>query len=106
MHQRRQGITADDQLEREKAGQAEFAQQPSRFPHMHQPGLHPAFEPARVLAQPGAETRRGLLVSGGIDNVGAIAETRQPHAEIGIFRDVVGIPSAGFAQNRGAEMVR
>ena len=105
MHQRGQHIAADDELEAEKSRQSEIAQQPARLPHVHQPGLDPAFEPARALAQPGAELRRRLLIGGRIDHARSIAEARQPHAEIGILGDVIGIPAADLAQRRGMEMI-
>ena len=66
--------------------------------------MHPALEPARALSQPGAEARRRLLIGGGIDDGGAIAEARKPDAEVGVLGDVVGVPAADRAQGRGTEM--
>jgi hypothetical protein len=43
MHQRGERAAADDELEGEKARQAEIALERPLLTHMHQPGLHPAF---------------------------------------------------------------
>ncbi len=106
MDQRGQHAATDHELERHKAREAEIGEQPDRRPHVHRPRLHPPFEPARALAQPRAETRRRFLVGGRAHDRRAIAEAREPDAEIGVLGDVVRIPGAGCPQRRGAEMIR
>ena len=106
MDQRGHHGAADQKLEHREAGQPEFAGKPARRAHVHQPGLHPALEPARALPEPRAEARRRFLVGGRRNDRGAIAEARQPHAEIGVLGHVVGVPGADPPQHRGAEMVR
>ena len=106
VHQRRQHGSADHELERQKSAEPQLPRQPRRMPHVHQPGLHPALEPAGALANPGAHARGRFLVRGRADHGRAEAETRQPHAKVGVLGDVVGVPSADIAQRLGAEMVR
>lgn len=71
---------------------------------MHAPGLHPAFHPSRSLTQPAAEFGGRLLEGGRREGHGAIAGTSQPEPEVGIFGDVIGVPSADLAQRGGTEV--
>src|SRR5580704_7869556 len=73
---------------------------------MHQPGLHPAFVPARALLEPCPEASRRFLVGGRRQYIGAIAKTAEAHSKVGVFGQVVGIPAADFAEHGGPEMVR
>src|SRR3954454_23881561 len=99
-------VTAHDQLEGPEAARSEVLVKATRRAHVHRPGLHPTFEPARALAQPGAKACWRLFVGGRVDDGRAIAEAREPDAEIGILGDVVSIPSADVMQRGGAEMIR
>lgn len=67
--------------------------------------MQPTLEPARALPEPGAGARGRFLVGGRIDDAGEVAEPREPHAEIGVFRHVERIPPADRAQHVGAKMV-
>src|SRR5437868_14927371 len=96
MRQRNEGIAADDKLKSEKSTNAKFVEDLTRLAHMHEPGLHPSLEPARALAEPIANVVRRFFVGRGIDHARSVAEASEPHAEIGIFCDVVRVPSANF----------
>src|SRR5215204_688530 len=98
-------IAAYHELKGQEARWTKFSEQAARRPHVHGPGLHPAFHPAGALAQPRAKARRRLFIGRRIDNGCAVAETREPHAEIGVLGNVVRIPGADLAQRGGAEMV-
>src|SRR5512142_1634689 len=99
MRQCHQRIAADDCLKSEKTAEAQLAVQLTRAPHMHEPSLHPAFEPARALPEPAAQACRRFFAGGGIDYAASIAKSRQPNAEIGIFGDIIRIPTADFVKH-------
>ena len=106
MRQRGQRIAADNELESKKPAKAKLAKEVTRLTHMHEPCLHPTFEPACALAKPGTDFGRRLFIGGGIDHAGSIAKAGEPHTEIGILCDVVRVPATDFAQRRGPEVGR
>ena len=89
----------------ESAG-AEFPDRAQGIAHVHQPGLHEAFEPAGPLAQPIAELGIGLFVGEALHHAGAKAQPRQAQAQIRILGHIVGIPAADVPQDAGAKMIR
>src|SRR5262249_6481111 len=97
MDQGDQRIAPDDELKGKKTRGTKLAKKPVRSAHMNEPSLHPALEPSCPLAQPAADICRGLFVRGGCDHAGSIAEAGEPHAEVGVLRDIVRIPSSDFA---------
>src|SRR6476646_3585349 len=105
MEKRNQRIPADDELKSQKATQAKLPKEVARLPHRHEPGLHPDLEPPCALAKPTPDIRRRRLVRRGIDHSGPVAKPCKAHAEICIFRHIVSIPSADFAQDFSLEMI-
>ena len=106
MDKGRQHVAGQEQLKGDRTGRIEFPHQPGRPAHMHQPGLHPAFIPARALPEPRPESRRRLLIGRRRQGRRAIAEAIEPNAQIGVFGDVIGVPAADLAQHGRTEMVR
>ncbi|MDX2258476.1 MAG: hypothetical protein NW205_06115 [Hyphomicrobiaceae bacterium] len=86
--------------------QPELADQPRRIAQMHREGLHPALQPARPLPAPHAPARRRLLPRRRCQHADTVPLPRQPEPQIGILRDVEGIPSARRIESRAAEVVR
>ena len=43
------------------------------------------------------------FIGGGVDDDCTVVEACKPHAEIGVFSDVVGVPAADFALLGGAD---
>src|SRR5262245_50603914 len=105
MQQRHERIAADDELKSQHAGAAKVAKKLPWLPHVHEPGLHPAPEPARALPEPPAAVGRRFFISGGGDHCRSVAETGKPNAEIGILGYIVWIPAANFTQRLGAKMI-
>lgn len=73
--------------------------------HQHQPSLHVAFDPTRALIEPSFERDRRFFPRWRTNNAARVTIARKTETEIGIFRDIVAVPTAGGAQNIGAEMI-
>src|SRR5215470_7232676 len=97
MQQGDQRIAPNDELKGKKTTQSKLVEKPAWLAHMNEPCLHPAFEPSCPLAQPAADIRGGLFISAGCDHARTVAEAGEPHAKVGVLRDIVRIPSADFA---------
>ena len=95
-----------EQLNTEKLPKTQVPQQGFRRAHVDRPGDRIAFEPAAALAHPRPATAIGFLKGHGGQELGMIAKTCEANANIGIFGDVMRVPTAELFQDMPAEKQR
>ena len=96
---------ADEQMELQTVPEAETLVETDKVPCMNEIGLNIAFHPTGALFDPEKEIRAGLLPCGGFENARPPTAREEPQAEIAVFRHIVFIPSADFAQDIQPEVV-
>ncbi len=68
-------------------------------------GLEIAFQPSRSLPDPGPNGFGGFFHRLRGDHIAAISQPGQTETQIGIFGDIIGVPSSGIVQRRAPEMI-
>ena len=96
---------ADEQMELQAVPEAEPFVEADKVASMNEIGLNVTFHPTGALFDPEKEVRAGLFPCGGFENACPPAACEEAQAEIAVFRHIVFIPSADFAQDIQAEVV-
>ena len=105
MQKRRRKDADRHRLGHPETRRAQFAHQPARCAHVHEPGGEKALQPARALPHPVRQPRVRFFMGEAVERARHVAMAREAEAQFGILRHVEGVPCAHLPEHRRAKVV-